>query len=184
MRGCRRCANGGPRTARTRRGSRHPERPLRLHRLEASGGPRVATLAFAPDAGQQRRARGRHSRQHRPAGGDQVAQRHLHGPAQACRNSRRRLGAGERRSAFVVGIRPQSPSCGISASCAIARRRSRPSPASPWIARCVLAETLAAFASRYADLQAGRFDAILAAWRAPRLVQRGAPVKWDGPSVP
>jgi BirA family biotin operon repressor/biotin-[acetyl-CoA-carboxylase] ligase len=48
----------------------------------------------------------------------------------------------------------------------------------------VLAETLAAFASRYADLQAGRFDAILAAWRASAHSLRSAPVEFDGPSGP
>jgi BirA family biotin operon repressor/biotin-[acetyl-CoA-carboxylase] ligase len=43
----------------------------------------------------------------------------------------------------------------------------------------VLAEILAAFAGRYADLQQGRFDAILKAWRAQASLLRGAWVEWD-----
>jgi BirA family biotin operon repressor/biotin-[acetyl-CoA-carboxylase] ligase len=46
----------------------------------------------------------------------------------------------------------------------------------------VLVETLAALASRYADLQAGRFDAILTAWRGLARSLPGAPVEWDGPA--
>jgi BirA family biotin operon repressor/biotin-[acetyl-CoA-carboxylase] ligase len=43
-------------------------------------------------------------------------------------------------------------------------------------------QILAAFAARYADLQAGRFDVILSAWRgfAPSL--RASRVEWDSPS--
>ena len=46
----------------------------------------------------------------------------------------------------------------------------------------ILAEILAALGERYADLRAGRFDAILSAWRqlAPSL--RGALVEWDSPA--
>jgi BirA family biotin operon repressor/biotin-[acetyl-CoA-carboxylase] ligase len=46
----------------------------------------------------------------------------------------------------------------------------------------MLAEILAAFGKRYADLRAGRFDAILSAWRqlAPSLC--GALVEWDSPA--
>jgi BirA family biotin operon repressor/biotin-[acetyl-CoA-carboxylase] ligase len=45
----------------------------------------------------------------------------------------------------------------------------------------VLVETLAALAARYEDLRAGRFDAILSAWRrhAPSLA--GAAIEWDSP---
>ena len=46
----------------------------------------------------------------------------------------------------------------------------------------ILAEILAALGERYSDLRAGRFDAILSAWRrlAPSL--RGALVEWDSPA--
>jgi BirA family biotin operon repressor/biotin-[acetyl-CoA-carboxylase] ligase len=46
----------------------------------------------------------------------------------------------------------------------------------------ILAEILGAFGRRYTDLRAGRFDAILSAWRqlAPSLA--GARVEWDSPS--
>jgi BirA family biotin operon repressor/biotin-[acetyl-CoA-carboxylase] ligase len=45
----------------------------------------------------------------------------------------------------------------------------------------VLAEILGALSERYSDLRAGRFDAILSAWRrlAPSLP--AAPVEWDSP---
>ncbi len=46
----------------------------------------------------------------------------------------------------------------------------------------VLAETLAALAARYDDLLAGRFDAILDAWRARARGVEGARVEWDTPS--
>lgn len=46
----------------------------------------------------------------------------------------------------------------------------------------VFAEILAALAERYADLQAGRFDAILTAWRALAPSLRAAPVEWESPS--
>jgi BirA family biotin operon repressor/biotin-[acetyl-CoA-carboxylase] ligase len=46
----------------------------------------------------------------------------------------------------------------------------------------VLVETLAALASRYEDLRAGRFDAILSAWRRLARSLKGAPVEWDGPA--
>ena len=45
----------------------------------------------------------------------------------------------------------------------------------------VLVETLAALASRYEDLRAGRFDAILTAWRAHARSLPGAAIEWDGP---
>ena len=45
----------------------------------------------------------------------------------------------------------------------------------------ILAEILSALASRYADLQQGRFDAILSAWRARAPSLRGALVEWDSP---
>jgi BirA family biotin operon repressor/biotin-[acetyl-CoA-carboxylase] ligase len=43
----------------------------------------------------------------------------------------------------------------------------------------ILAEILSALASRYADLQQGRFDAILSAWRSRVPSLRGALVEWD-----
>ena len=43
----------------------------------------------------------------------------------------------------------------------------------------ILAEILAAAASRYGDLQHGRFDAILSAWRARAPSLRGSAVEWD-----
>ena len=46
----------------------------------------------------------------------------------------------------------------------------------------VLVETLAALASRYEDLRAGRFDAILTAWRGFARSLPGAPIEWDGPA--
>ena len=46
----------------------------------------------------------------------------------------------------------------------------------------VLAETLSALAVRYADLLAGRFDAILDAWRARAPGCRGARVSWTTPA--
>jgi len=45
----------------------------------------------------------------------------------------------------------------------------------------LLVEILAAFAARYADLQAGMFDAILSAWRARAPLLRGALVEWETP---
>ena len=45
----------------------------------------------------------------------------------------------------------------------------------------ILAETLAALARRYGDLQAGRFDAILTAWRALSPSVRWSLVEWDTP---
>jgi BirA family biotin operon repressor/biotin-[acetyl-CoA-carboxylase] ligase len=46
------------------------------------------------------------------------------------------------------------------------------------------AETIAAVAARYDDLLAGRFDAILDAWRARAPGSRGARVRWDTPDGP
>jgi BirA family biotin operon repressor/biotin-[acetyl-CoA-carboxylase] ligase len=43
------------------------------------------------------------------------------------------------------------------------------------------AESLAALAARYRDLLAGRFDAILDAWRSRAFGHRGARVEWDTP---
>jgi BirA family biotin operon repressor/biotin-[acetyl-CoA-carboxylase] ligase len=49
--------------------------------------------------------------------------------------------------------------------------------------RAVLcAESLASLSARYADLVAGRFDAILDAWRSRAFGSRGARVEWDTPS--
>ena len=48
----------------------------------------------------------------------------------------------------------------------------------------LFAETLAALSRRYDDLLAGRFDAILDAWRARAPASRGARVSWDTPSGP
>jgi len=48
----------------------------------------------------------------------------------------------------------------------------------------VAVETLAALASRYADLVSGRFDAILDAWRRRSPTHRGARVVWDTPAGP
>jgi BirA family biotin operon repressor/biotin-[acetyl-CoA-carboxylase] ligase len=45
----------------------------------------------------------------------------------------------------------------------------------------ILAEILAALSARCADLQQGRFDAILSAWRARTPSLRGAHVEWDSP---
>ncbi len=45
----------------------------------------------------------------------------------------------------------------------------------------ILAEILAAFAARYADLQQSRFDAILSAWRQRATFLRGSLVEWDSP---
>ena len=49
-------------------------------------------------------------------------------------------------------------------------------------ALCV--ETVAALARRYADLLAGRFDAILDAWRERAPASRGTRVTWQSPSGP
>jgi BirA family biotin operon repressor/biotin-[acetyl-CoA-carboxylase] ligase len=46
----------------------------------------------------------------------------------------------------------------------------------------VLAEILAAMGERYADLRAGRFDAILSAWRRLAASLPGAHVEWDSPA--
>jgi BirA family biotin operon repressor/biotin-[acetyl-CoA-carboxylase] ligase len=46
----------------------------------------------------------------------------------------------------------------------------------------VLAEILAALGERYADLRAGRFDAILSAWRRLAVTLPGAHVEWDSPA--
>jgi BirA family biotin operon repressor/biotin-[acetyl-CoA-carboxylase] ligase len=43
----------------------------------------------------------------------------------------------------------------------------------------IFTHTLSAFSARYRDLQAGRFDAILSAWRALTPSLRGAWVEWD-----
>ena len=48
----------------------------------------------------------------------------------------------------------------------------------------IAVETLAALASRYADLVNGRFDAILDAWRRRTPTHRGAHVVWDTPAGP
>ena len=46
----------------------------------------------------------------------------------------------------------------------------------------ILAEILAAFGERYDDLRAGRFDAILAAWRQLATSLPNAYVEWDSPA--
>lgn len=46
----------------------------------------------------------------------------------------------------------------------------------------LFAEILAALGERYADLRAGRFDAILSAWRRLALSLPGAHVEWDSPA--
>ena len=46
----------------------------------------------------------------------------------------------------------------------------------------ILAEILAAFGERYADLCAGRFDAILSAWRQLAASMPNAHVEWDSPA--
>ncbi len=46
----------------------------------------------------------------------------------------------------------------------------------------VLAEIVAALGERYADLRAGRFDAILSAWRQLASSLPGAHVEWDSPA--
>jgi BirA family biotin operon repressor/biotin-[acetyl-CoA-carboxylase] ligase len=46
----------------------------------------------------------------------------------------------------------------------------------------MLAEILAALGERYADLRAGRFDAILSAWRQLAASLPGARVEWDSPA--
>ena len=45
----------------------------------------------------------------------------------------------------------------------------------------IFTEVLAAFVVRYGDLQAGRFDAILSAWRALAPSLRSSWVEWDSP---
>ena len=45
----------------------------------------------------------------------------------------------------------------------------------------ILAEIVARMGERYADLRAGRFDAILGAWRTLASLS-GAPIEWDSPS--
>jgi BirA family biotin operon repressor/biotin-[acetyl-CoA-carboxylase] ligase len=45
----------------------------------------------------------------------------------------------------------------------------------------LLAETVAALSDRYGDLLAGRYDAILDAWRARAPASRGAAVRWSTP---
>ena len=46
----------------------------------------------------------------------------------------------------------------------------------------MLAEIIAALGERYADLRAGRFDAILSAWRQLASSLPGAHVEWDSPA--
>jgi BirA family biotin operon repressor/biotin-[acetyl-CoA-carboxylase] ligase len=46
----------------------------------------------------------------------------------------------------------------------------------------MLVEILMAFSARYADLQAGRFDVILSAWRAFAPSLRSSWVEWDSPT--
>ncbi|HUP38730.1 MAG TPA: biotin--[acetyl-CoA-carboxylase] ligase [Vicinamibacterales bacterium] len=46
----------------------------------------------------------------------------------------------------------------------------------------MLAEVLAAMGERYADLRAGRFDAILTAWRRLAASLPGADVEWESPA--
>jgi BirA family biotin operon repressor/biotin-[acetyl-CoA-carboxylase] ligase len=46
----------------------------------------------------------------------------------------------------------------------------------------ILAELLAALATRYADLQQGRFDAILNSWRQRAVSLRGSLVEWNSPA--
>jgi BirA family biotin operon repressor/biotin-[acetyl-CoA-carboxylase] ligase len=46
----------------------------------------------------------------------------------------------------------------------------------------ILAAILATFGERYADLRAGRFDAILAAWRQLAVSMLNAHVEWDSPA--
>jgi BirA family biotin operon repressor/biotin-[acetyl-CoA-carboxylase] ligase len=48
----------------------------------------------------------------------------------------------------------------------------------------VLAETLAAFAARFAELERGESAAVLARWRELAPSSRGAPVEWDTPAGP
>ena len=48
----------------------------------------------------------------------------------------------------------------------------------------VFAQTLASLASRYDDLLAGRFDAILEAWRRRAPAAAGARVRWTSPAGP
>jgi BirA family biotin operon repressor/biotin-[acetyl-CoA-carboxylase] ligase len=48
----------------------------------------------------------------------------------------------------------------------------------------IFAKILSALASRYADLQQQRFDAILSAWRSRAPSLRGALVEWDSPHGP
>jgi BirA family biotin operon repressor/biotin-[acetyl-CoA-carboxylase] ligase len=45
----------------------------------------------------------------------------------------------------------------------------------------ILAEILSALSARYADLQQGRFDAILGAWRQHAAWLRGSLIEWDSP---
>ena len=130
----------------------------------------------AADAGRRRRARRRH-RARRPGCASISSGRTI------CRSSRRKLGgilAEVVRRRRSVGHRrrrlrhQRAVRRRFRRSCAIARRRSSPSSDAPSIAHQLLAETLAALSRRYEDLLAGRFDAILDAWRAPRAGARPA----------
>jgi BirA family transcriptional regulator, biotin operon repressor / biotin---[acetyl-CoA-carboxylase] ligase len=46
----------------------------------------------------------------------------------------------------------------------------------------MFAEIMASMGERYADLRAGRFDAILSAWRQLAISLPGARVEWDSPA--
>ncbi len=120
----------------------------------------------------------------RIARGDQVAERCVDRRPQARRHSRRGCRAGGRASVRRGRVRRESAAGRVSAassrcaSTSIEAETSRPADRA-----LMLAEILAALGERYADLRAGRFDAILSAWRqlAPSLP--GARVEWDSPAA-
>ena len=61
------------------------------------------------------------------------------------------------------------------------RPRSKPSWVTASSGKPLFVETLAALSRRYDDLLAGRFDAILDAWRCRAPSACGARVRWSSP---
>ena len=79
---------------------------------------------------------------------------------------------------FGVNLRPAAYPAGLaSRATSIEAESTRPADRA-----LVLAEILAALGERYADLRAGRFDAILSAWRQLASSLPGARVEWDSPA--
>ena len=111
---------------------------------------------------------------HRTARRDQVAERCADRPAQARGHSCGSGRAGGRASVHRRGVRRESAAAAYPPELATARDvdRSRNEPAAG--SRVGARRNSCAFGERYADLRAGRFDAILSAWRrlAPSLARR------------